>query len=202
VPQKKLGSGTPAKKQPQPERFRLRVAIVAGCLLREVTPKEIADREGIKVSTVQYHFGVLEKEGYLHISRKEVVSGGIRYWYRGDSLNLITDGEFESMGEEERFETSEGVLLHYLRICKQALEEKTLDARPDSHLSHTPANFDQQGWRDTQVLLDQVLERILEITVEAAMRLRQTGEEPISTVVHLAGFEVPASVIEGAELLR
>lgn len=202
MPQKKLGSGIPAKKAPKAERFRLRVAIVAACVLREVTPKEIADQEGMKISTVQYHFGVLEKEGYIRISRKEVASGGVRYWYRGNRLNLITDREFEAMGEEERFETSEGILMHYLRICRQALEEKTLDARLDSHLSHTPADLDQQGWRETQVLLDQVLERVLEIVVGSAMRLRKTGEEPIPTLIHLAGFEVPASVTEDAQLLK
>lgn len=196
--QKKRRSGTPGAKKRKAERFRLRVAIVAASLLRPVTPKEIADREKEKISTVRYHFDVLEKEGYIRVTKREPVSGGVRHWYRADRLNLITDGEFASMDEDERFETTEAVLLHYLRICEQAMEEGTLDARLDSHLSHTPMNLDEQGWRDLQVLLDQVLYRCLEIMVEASMRRRKSGEDPIPTVVNLAGFEVPASVIEDA----
>ena len=196
--QKKRRGGSPGERQRKVEPFRLRVEIVAACHLREVTPKEIADIEGLKRATAQYYFGALTKEGWIHVSRKERVGGGVRYWYRADRLNLITDREFEKMNDEERQETSHGVLMHYLGICGSALREGTLDARPDSHLSHTPMGLDSLAWQDLQSEMDRWLERSLEIKVEAEMRLRKTGEEPIPTVVHLGGFEIPASVIEDA----
>lgn len=180
-------------------KFRLRVRIVAACHLREVTPREIAYREKLKRATVQYHFDKLVDEGWIHVKRTELVRGGRRQWYVADRFNLVGHKEFEEMDEEERYETSEGVLMHYLEICREALEVGTLDARPDSHLSHTPMNLDEQGWEDLRDELDRVLERSLEIKAEAMMRLRKSGTEGIPTVVHLAGFEIPAAVTAGAK---
>lgn len=179
---------------------RLRIRIVAACHLREITPKEIAIEERLPVATVQYYFSALEREGWIHVARRESVSNGIRNWYTADRLKIIRDEEFEQMSEQERHETSEGVLMHYLDVCKLALEEGTLDARPDSQLSHTPMGLDQKAWDDIQREMDLWLERSLEIKVEAEMRLRDSGEEPIPTVIHLGGFEVPRSVIEGAKV--
>lgn len=180
-------------------KFRLRVRIVAECHLREVTPREIADREKLKPATVQYHFDKLVEEGWIHVNKTEAVKGGRRQWYVADKFNLVGHKEFEEMDEEERFETSEGVLMHYLDICREALEVGTLDKRADSHLSHTPMNLDKQGWDDLRDELDRVLERSLEIKAEAMMRLRKSGAEGIPTVVHLAGFEIPATVTADAE---
>ncbi|HSS43172.1 MAG TPA: winged helix-turn-helix domain-containing protein [Solirubrobacterales bacterium] len=171
--------------------------IVAAALLGEITPKQIAEKEGLEVATVQYHFGKLEREKWIHVSRTEPVRGGMRKYYVGDRLNLITHREFEQMNDRNRPETSEGVLLHQLEICGEALEARTLDARGDSHLSHTPMDLDQKAWNDLRNLMDGALERILEIKVEALMRLRKSGEEPIPTVANLGAFEVPASVTAG-----
>lgn len=179
-------------------KFRLRVRIVAACHLREVTPREIAYREKLKPATVQYHFDKLVDEGWIHVKRTEFVQGGRRQWYVADRYNLVGHKEFEEMAEEERRETSEGVLMHYLEICREALEVGTLDARPDSHLSHTPMNLDKQGWEDLRDELDRLLERSLEIKAEAMMRLRKSGAEGIPTLIHLAGFEVPATVTANA----
>ena len=197
--QKKRVSSADRKKWAKVHPFRLRVGIVAACHLREVTPREIAKKERLSPATVQYYFGALEREGWIHVCRKKSINGGVRHYYTADRLKLITDREFKQMNEEERYETSEGVLMHYLDICGEALREKTLDARPDSHLSHTPMGLDQKAWRDLQNEMDRWLERSLEIKVEAEMRLRKSSEEPIPTLVHLGGFEIPASVMESTQ---
>jgi hypothetical protein len=199
VAQKKRDNGADRKRWAKVRPFRLRVRIVAACHLREVTSREIAKEERHSPATVQYHFGALEQEGWIHVCRKESVNGGTRHYYTADRLKLITDTEFKQMNDEERFETSEGVLMHYLDICGEALQKKTLDARPDSHLSHTPMGLDQKAWRDLQNEMDRWLERSLEIKVEAEMRLRKSSEKPIPTVVHLGGFEIPASVMESTQ---
>jgi hypothetical protein len=197
VSEEKRRHGPNRKKRRKVQPFRLRVRIVAAALLGEITPKQIAEKEKLEVATVQYHFGKLEREKWLHVSRTEPVRGGMRKYYVADRLNLITHREFEQMNDQNRHETSEGVLLHQLEICGEALEAGTLDARGDSHLSHTPMNLDQKGWNDLRNLMDGALERILEIKVEAMMRLRTSGEEPIPTVANLGHFEVPASVTAG-----
>lgn len=197
--QKRRRRGAPGKKRSKVQPFKLRIRIVAECHLREVTPKEIAVEEDLEPGTVQYYFTKLEEENWIHVHRREPVQGGMRQFYVADRLKLITHEEFEEMNEEERFETSEGVLMHYLGICKEALRAKTLDARPDSHLSHTPMALDQKGWEDIQSEMADWLKRSLEIKVEAEMRLRESGSEPIPTLIHLGGFEIPASILEGAK---
>jgi DNA-binding transcriptional ArsR family regulator len=199
VAERKRGGGTPEQKWAKVKPRRLRIRIVAVAHLRNVTPKEFATEERLPPATVQYHFNVLEQEGWIRVCRKERVGNVVRNWYTADHLKIISDREFEQMNEKERFENSEGVLKHYLKICRLALEKGTLDARPDSQLSQIVMGLDQRGWNDLQVEMDIWLERLLEFRVEAEMRMRDSGEEPIPTVAHIASFEVPRAVFESAK---
>lgn len=200
--EKKRGDSTAEQKWAKVKPLRLRIRIVAACHLREVTPKEIALEEQLPGPTVQHYFRALEREGWIHVCRRESVGNGLRNWYTAERTKIIRDREFEQMNEQERHETSEGVLMHYLDVCGLALRTGTLDSRPDSHLSHTLLYLDQKTWNDHQVEMDIWLERTLERKVEAEMRLRDSGEEPIPTVVHLGAFAVPRSVIEDSKILQ
>ncbi len=181
--------------------FRLRVRIVAASWLDEITVKGFAEKENLKPASVHYHFAKLEREGWIHLSRRETVRGGRRHYYRAVRLKLITDREFERMGDQERHETTEGVLMDLLDICKASHEEGTLDQEPDSHLSQTPTAIDREAWKELQHLLDATLERGLEIMVEGQMRLRKNGGEAIPTLLALAGFRIPPSITKGSKAL-
>lgn len=187
------------KKRRKVQPFRLRVRIVAASWLDELTPKEVAVKEGLEPATVYYYFGKLEREGWIYVSRTERVRGGTRRYYRAARLKLITDKEFEQMGDQARYETSEGVLMDFLDICKASHEEGTLDEETDSHLSQTPMDIDRKAWEELQSEVDRTLERCLEIMVEGEMRLRKKGGEAIPTVVALAAFRIPASITKGAK---
>jgi DNA-binding transcriptional regulator GbsR (MarR family) len=171
----------------------LRVRIVAACNEREVTPKEIADREGLPRDTVAYHFRVLEKEGYLRVSRKEPARGLRRHYYVAARRKVITDQEFAEMTKEEQRAASEATLRDLLEHCGAALKTGALDARADSHLSWILLSLDKQGWEELQIHLDWMLERSLQIHEGALARLRKSGEDPIPTTIAIAGFESPAS---------
>jgi predicted ArsR family transcriptional regulator len=164
---------------------------VAACNQREVTPREIADREHLPVSTVSYHFQALEKQGYLRVSRKEPARGLTRHYYVAERKKIVSDQEFAAMTKEEQRATSEALLRDLLKHCGEALKAGTLDARSDSHLSWSPLALDKQGWDELQGDLDQMLKRSLEIQEAARKRLRESGEEPIPTTFALAGFERP-----------
>ena len=197
--EKKRGDSAPEQRWAKVRPLRLRARIVDVCHLRNVTPREIATEERLAPATVQYHFNVLEQKGWIRVCRRERVGNVVRNWYTADRLKIVRDREFEQMNEQERFETSEGVLKHYLKICKLALEKGTLDARPDSQLSQILMGLDKKGWDDVQKTLDVCLERVLEHRVEAEMRMRDSGEEPAPTVVHLGGFEVPRAIYESSK---
>jgi DNA-binding transcriptional ArsR family regulator len=202
VAEKKRGDSAPERRWAKARPRRLRIRIVAVCHLRNVTPKEIATEERLPPATVQYHFNVLEQEGWIRVCRRERVGNVVRNWYTADRLKIISDEEFEQMNDRDRSEISQGVLKHYLNICKLAWEKGTLDAQPDSQFSEVLMRLDRKGWNDVQKTLDVCLERVLEHRVEADMRIRDSGEEPRPTVVHLGGFEVPHEVFESPEELQ
>ena len=180
------------RQRRKPRVVSLRVRILAACVQRETTIKEIADREGLRISTVRHHFEALEKEGYLRVSRKEPARGSRRHYYVAVRSKVITDLEFAEMKKDEKRAASEAVLRDLLASCGQALKAGTLDARADSHLSWRPLALDKQGWEEIQVNLDWLLDRSVEIQAEARDRLRKSGEDPIPTTLALAGFEAPA----------
>ena len=185
-----------SKKRGKARGASLRVRIVAACNQGEVTPREIAEKEGLTIGTVAYHFRALEKEGYLRVSRTEPARGFRRHYYVAERQKVITDREFAQMTTEEQNATSEALLRDLLEHCKEALRAKTLDARADSHLSWSPLQLDEQGWEELQSYLDRMLERSLEIQAEARARLRKSGEEPIPTTFALVGFETPPQSVE------
>jgi len=196
---KKRSRGAPEQKWAKVRPRRLRIRIVAVAHLRNVTPKEFAIEEELAPSTVKHHFNVLERGGWIRLCRVERVGNVVRNWYTADSLKIVSDEEFEEMNEQERSETSEGVLKNYLRVCRLSWEKGTLDARPDSQLSQILMRLDEKGWNDVQKKLDACLVSVLESMVDAEMRMRDSGKEPIPTFVHLGGFEVPPAVFESSK---
>jgi len=186
------GAGDGKKRRGKRPANSLRVRIIAACNQREVTPREIADQEKLPLAKVGYQFRALEKAGYLRVSRKEQVRGFRRHYYVAVRQAVITDHEFAEMTDREQHEASEAFLRDFLAACKDALEEGTMDARSDSHLSWSPYQLDEQGWKDLISELARMLERSFEIQAESSVRLRKSGEEPIPTIFALAGFEGPS----------
>jgi len=169
----------------------LRVRILAACNEREGTTREIADREGLSVDTVGYHFRVLKKEGYLRVSRIEPARGVRRHYYVAERRKVITDQEFAEMTKEEQHAATEATLRDLLGHCGEALKSGALDARDDSHLSWIQLCLDKQGWEELQTHMDWLLERSLQIHEGSLARLRKSSEEPIPTTFALVGFEDP-----------
>jgi DNA-binding MarR family transcriptional regulator len=174
-------------------RHPLRVSILAACHRRELTPKEFAEERGMHVSKVGYHFRALQKEGYIQVVREERARGSKRYFYRAKRAGSIGDEEFAQSGPEGRREVSEGILRDFVLRCVEAMEAETFDARPDSHLTWTPLELDQQAWSDLMAELSRAFKVAYEIQAEAQARLRKSGESPIPVTFGLAGFESPAS---------
>lgn len=174
-------------------RHPLRVRIRTACEERETTPREFAEREGLPVPNVNYHFSELEKAGYLEVIRKEQARGGRRHYYVATRLGLISDEVFELFSADERGGATEATLRDLLMRARDAFEARTLDARSDSHLSWLALWLDEQGWRDLASLLKRALEEGMEIQAESLVRLKKNEQTPIHTTLGLAGFESPAA---------
>jgi DNA-binding transcriptional ArsR family regulator len=173
-------------------RHPLRVQILAACHQRDLTPKEFARGRRMSVAAVSYHFRSLEKAGYLQVAREEMVRGARRYFYRAKGPGLVEAEKSALTGSEVDPAASTAVLQGFIVRCLKAIREGTLDARPDSHLTWSPMQLDQQAWNELMGELDQLFKRSHEIQAEAQDRLRTSDEALIPVTLGLAGFESPA----------
>jgi DNA-binding transcriptional ArsR family regulator len=172
-------------------RHPLRVQILAACHQRDLTPKEFAEERGMHVATVSYHFRALQKADYLQVVREEMVRGARRYFYRAKGLGFVEAEKSSPPGSEAQPAASAAVLRDFIVRCLEAIRGGTLDARPDSHLTWSPLELDEQGWNELISELDQTFKRSHEIKAEAQDRLRRSGERPIPVTLGLTGFESP-----------
>ena len=66
----------------------------------------------------------------------------------------------------------------------------TIDARTDSHLSHTPLLLDEEGWKEITSLLADTLSRAIEIQEEVGRPPRRRERPtPIATTLAILHFE-------------
>lgn len=82
-----------------------------------------------------------------------------------------------------------GILGAMSEDTTRALLAGTID-KGENHISRTPAIMDEVSYEQLLVLLNDTLERIIELQAEAANRLEEGGT-PILTKVHLVQFISP-----------
>jgi hypothetical protein len=78
----------------------------------------------------------------------------------------------------------------------RAVEDGTLDARPDRHLTRLPVELDEQGWRQLMAIHHQTFIASLAIEAESAERLQRTGNPRIRGNSVQALFEVSESLFD------
>jgi predicted ArsR family transcriptional regulator len=178
-------------------RHPLRVRILAACTERETTLRDFAEREKVRLTKAGYHFRILQKEGYIRVSRKERVRGFQRHFYVATRLGVITDKEFADLASKEQRRVSAAVVRSFHGRCLMALEADTFDSRADSHFTWTPRVLDEQGWKDQMNELLRAYERSNEIEAESKARLLREGGEGIPTTIAMAGFESPPEELSG-----
>ena len=74
---------------------------------------------------------------------------------------------------------------------KEALDEGTVDARFDRHLTWSSLLLDQLGWERVAAAINRTFTSILTEQENAKLRLADSGDAPITMTVAMAGFESP-----------
>jgi hypothetical protein len=83
-----------------------------------------------------------------------------------------------------------GVLEQIWADVSSSLESDAFEARTDRHLSRTPLVLDDQGWTEVMELMDETLERLVELQAEAAERMADDpAGDSITAEAVLVGFE-------------
>lgn len=160
---------------------------------RVASPNELAKELDEGLSQVSYHVKVLKDFECIELVRTEPRRGAVEHFYRGIKRVYFHNQDWEQLPPSLQDSITTNVLKTLFDQAAEALEAGTFDRREDRHLSRTPVIVDEEGWQDLYLLLNEMLERILDIQAESAGRLAESGEEGIPVVTALMGFEAPSA---------
>lgn len=174
----------------------LRLKIVTELYLREMSPAQFqAEFGGGSISRVDHHFKTLVEHGWLRYLRTETGKdrrpGGPQHFYRATELPIFDKETWALVPYSMRVEISWTTFKQFAERVVEALRAKTLDARPNSHLSWTPIFLDEAGWANIAAAIDSFFESLLEEIADARLRMYRSGERPMLATVGLALFESP-----------
>lgn len=175
----------------------LRIKIVSELYQREMSPKQFYEEfGGGSISRVDRHFKKLAEHGWLRYIRSEGPDsrrrGGVEHFYRATELAIFDNETWALVPYSVRVSISWRTFKTLAERVREALKARTLDARPESHLSYTTMNLDQLGWEKVVAAVDALFESIFEEQADSRLRISHTGERPIVATVALTAFESPA----------
>jgi DNA-binding transcriptional ArsR family regulator len=158
---------------------------------RVASPREIAEFLDEDLSNVSYHVRVLSELGLIELVKEEPVRGAVAHFYKAVERPLFSAADAETMPLEvqKAFSAHSWDLL--IEDATKAIEKGTFNSRPDWHLTRTPLLVDSDGFARLSKAMDDLLELVLEEQTASAVRLKESGEEPIRATAATALFVMP-----------
>jgi len=144
---------------------------------------------GEPLGNVSYHVKTLLEFDCVELVKTEPRRGAVEHFYRATERAFFSDSDWESIPASARKGISGAMLAGIGQDATAALGAGTLDSRDESHLSHTPLLVDEKGWQDIAELLEDTLNKALEIQTESANRLAEEKGEGIDAKLAVLYFE-------------
>lgn len=156
---------------------------------RVASPKEIAGELREEVGKVSYHVKELRNLGCVELVDTAQRRGATEHYYRGVSQAYLNDSFWATLSTGVRNGISVTGLKVLIEAAREAVESGTFDARTDRHLSCLTFNLDFEGWEEAKDLLNETLDRMVEIGARSESR---ESNERIRASFGLLGFESPS----------
>jgi DNA-binding transcriptional ArsR family regulator len=170
----------------------IRIHILSILAHRDLSPAELARERGEPVSKVAYHFRMLDELGCAEVVRTRQVRGSVEHFYRRTGFSVYDDEAWSRVPAEVQDVVTGTAVETLLGRIAQAMRAGTFNARGDRHLTWTPVQLDEKGWREMVALLSATFDEVGEIEARAASRLDDNGRRALTATVAIAGFESPA----------
>jgi DNA-binding transcriptional ArsR family regulator len=167
----------------------LRVEILTILNERMASPNELSKELDEGLSQVSYHVKVLKDFECIEMVKTEPRRGAVEHYYRATSRAYLTDRDWRTLPDSIKPGMSASGLKMLIDDVVAAINGGTFNARDDVHMSRTPGVVDEQGWEDSAELINETLERVIEIHAESAKRLAKSGEEGIPMATIMVNFE-------------
>jgi DNA-binding transcriptional ArsR family regulator len=177
----------------------LRVRILTSLHKGVSSPNQLSQELGEPLGNVSYHVKTLLEYDCVELVKTEPRRGAVEHFYRATERAFFSDSDWEKIPASARRGISGAVLEAIGQDSTKALMAGTIDARSDSHVSRTPLVLDTEGWTELNGLLEQTLNRAIEIQEEAASRLAKEKSDSIVTKLAILHFESPAGRDDAAE---
>jgi DNA-binding transcriptional ArsR family regulator len=153
----------------------LRTQILTVLNERVASPNELAKETGEPLGNVSYHVRLLADLDCVELVKTEPRRGAVEHYYRATVPPWIDKSAWKNLPRSLRSSVSNSALAVILEEVANALRSGAFDSRPDRHLSRAPLMLDDEGWDELAGMLDDLLERALELKAESADRAATLG---------------------------
>lgn len=153
------------------------------------SPSKIAKRlDNVSLNLTSHHIKVLRDLGCIELVREVTHGGRTEHIYRATKRQFFTAEEWEGVEPHARQPITVSILRLISEDVGRSLLSGKFDEPPDNHLSRSPLDVDQEGWREIVSILERTLEEVLEVNVRSAERARLSGEDLMKVRVVMMQF--------------
>jgi predicted ArsR family transcriptional regulator len=172
-----------------PTRRRCWGALMEG---RIMSPKQMAGEFGLPTHHVSYHVSALERLGVVELVYTRPVRGATEHFYRLVERYELGEDEVEALGPDTSADHL--TLIYQLEFADAAasLDSGKMMERTDHAAWRQTLVLDEEGWKAVAGLMQETIDRIVELQVEAIERSNGDPDaRAVQAVAHLNFFEVP-----------
>jgi DNA-binding transcriptional ArsR family regulator len=165
---------------------------------RVASASEIGEELGADVSSFYHHVEELEKAGCIERVKSQQRRGGREHFFQAKTSVFFDDAAWQRLPGTVKSDQAAGSLQFLIDDIVAAVQEETLNARDDRHVSWTPGFFDEQGWKEAVGVMNVALENLCSIREAAALRLSESGERGMPATLAMLAFETPSPAGDSA----
>lgn len=160
---------------------------------RIASAREIGEEIGADVSSFYHHIEELEKLDCIERVMTKQRRGANEHFFRATRTVFFSDERWQQIPATLRSDFVAGFIQAIIDDASVALQSGTITRRGDEHVSWTPGDFDEAGWKEATELMTQTLDRLTAIQRESANRLAESGDACVSGTVGILAFETPSA---------
>lgn len=168
---------------------RIRIEIL--CILNEGThsASELSKLTRQPLTTVSHHIKELLNRKCIELARIEKVRNTDQHFYRAVELPFVTDEEAEALPPEVKQQYAALILQTITAEGMGALWAGKLNNDPEVRMMWRWFNLDSEGRGELADEQRESWERLMEIEARSANRRAKSGEEPVTLIATMMGFE-------------
>lgn len=135
------------------------------------SPSDIAEEIGLPIANVAYHVRALLQLGCIEEVETRPVRGALEHRYRAVRRAFVLPDEWQTMPESARHDMLVTIAENGYDQLARALAAGVFEGRSDHHMSYSALLLDEQGWKELNGMLADILDRALDMQAECAARI-------------------------------